>query len=124
MNNSSRTALIMAARNRYLETLELLLNVPGIEKSSVDKKTLNASTTVFLHHKQCVECLLNDKDVNPQLPGDSGFKHLHIALSNDFSDLIILLAERDDVGLNCVNSIQWTPLHVVAKYGSTSFVEE
>ncbi|EAX69378.1 ankyrin repeat protein, putative, partial [Trichomonas vaginalis G3] len=54
-NNSSRTALIRAARDGHFEALELLLSFPGIEKNIVDKKNRSAlHYAVLLHHKQCV----------------------------------------------------------------------
>ncbi|XP_050312552.1 rabankyrin-5 [Anthonomus grandis grandis] len=119
-----RTPLHCAIENRQEEIIDLLLNVPEIDLSLLDKNGLSPFACALTHRNHKAARAILDKQPTASEQYDSrGRNFLHVAVKNDdVESTLFLLTVNVDVNSRVRDAIMTPPLHLAARYSGETLL--
>jgi len=119
---SKKTPLILAASNGHVECIKILL-AAGAKVDALDSEFSALSYAAKYGHIDCVKALLNDQDIDVNLPNRDGFTALHVAIEFGHFDCVqALITAGADV--DRANGYGTVPLIIAAEFNRIDCLEE
>ena len=119
------TALILAAKNGYIEIVKKLLDTPGIDVNAVTP----AGNTALIFaaqqgHTEIVQALLAHRNINVNAATNDGFTALMLATLAGYTKIVQALLDHSDVDVNAAKLYDGeTALMIAAQRGRTEIVQ-
>ncbi|KAH1019084.1 hypothetical protein HUJ05_006745, partial [Dendroctonus ponderosae] len=119
-----KTPLHLAIENQQDQIISLLLSVPEIDLTRLDKTGLTpfASALTLRNHKSA-QAILDKLPSAAEQCNSKGQNFLHVAImKGDIESALFLLTVNVDVNSRVQDALLAPPIHLAAKYGSETLV--
>jgi len=116
-SSNNNYSLFDCCRHGYVDELRIILQEPNTTADDVNRRDRNGRTGLHIacdaNQIECVQLLLDYKDIVVNMLDNSGQTPLHTACSSDEGyEVVTLLLTHKDVDVNAVDNYGRTPLRI------------